>query len=219
MSGEINVISRTQRIIVDPVTSSVAVINAGPPGPNTGIPGPPGVVQNLVGGRGIGIDSNTPASPIVALSGKDWNVAWGFLGFTGLGSEVGTGGNPSGECVILAMPAVTYTANRRIKLTYSGSYRCTTPGDFFNIRIRRGTGTVGTILMAGLLHAPQGPQYQVPFSLVGIDQMVGGTNQWTINIQRGAGTGTMSFLGNDAAGGNWASQFIVEDIGPVTPQV
>jgi hypothetical protein len=36
MSGEINVISRTQQIIVDPASSSVAVINAGPPGPASG---------------------------------------------------------------------------------------------------------------------------------------------------------------------------------------
>jgi hypothetical protein len=33
MSGEINVISRTQQIVVDPASSSVAVINAGPIGP------------------------------------------------------------------------------------------------------------------------------------------------------------------------------------------
>lgn len=48
MSGEINVIQRTQQIIVEPVSSSVAVINAGPPGPSgsgggpVGPPGPPG---------------------------------------------------------------------------------------------------------------------------------------------------------------------------------
>lgn len=47
MSEEVNVISRTQRIIVEPVTKSVAVINAGPPGPSgaagqTGDPGEPG---------------------------------------------------------------------------------------------------------------------------------------------------------------------------------
>ena len=44
--SEINVISRTQRIIVEPASRSVAVINAGPGGPagpgGTGEPGPPG---------------------------------------------------------------------------------------------------------------------------------------------------------------------------------
>jgi hypothetical protein len=52
MSGEINVISRTQQIIVDPVSSTVSVINAGPPGPvgpgggpigPSGPQGPPGI--------------------------------------------------------------------------------------------------------------------------------------------------------------------------------
>ena len=33
MSGEINVVSRTQHIIVDPASSAIAIINAGPPGP------------------------------------------------------------------------------------------------------------------------------------------------------------------------------------------
>jgi hypothetical protein len=35
MSGEINVVSRTQIIVVEPVSKSVAIINAGPPGPNS----------------------------------------------------------------------------------------------------------------------------------------------------------------------------------------
>lgn len=42
MSGEINVISRTQQIIVEPVSASVSVINAGPPGPSGAAGGPPG---------------------------------------------------------------------------------------------------------------------------------------------------------------------------------
>ncbi len=43
MSGEINVISRTQIILVEPITSAVSVINAGPPGPA----GPPSAWQTL----------------------------------------------------------------------------------------------------------------------------------------------------------------------------
>lgn len=41
MSGEINVISRTQTIIVDPASSAIAIVNAGPMGPT----GPGGVVS------------------------------------------------------------------------------------------------------------------------------------------------------------------------------
>lgn len=39
MSGEINVVSRTQVIIVEPSSESVSVISAGPAGP-AGPPGP-----------------------------------------------------------------------------------------------------------------------------------------------------------------------------------
>ena len=35
MSEGINVVSRTQIVIVDPITSAVSIINAGPPGPST----------------------------------------------------------------------------------------------------------------------------------------------------------------------------------------
>lgn len=43
MSG-IEVVSRTQRLVVNPAEATVSVINAGPPGPTgpTGPPGPPG---------------------------------------------------------------------------------------------------------------------------------------------------------------------------------
>lgn len=41
MSGELNVISRTQTIFVDPVSGSVSIINAGPIGP-VGLTGPTG---------------------------------------------------------------------------------------------------------------------------------------------------------------------------------
>ncbi|MET0786497.1 MAG: hypothetical protein ABWY25_07325 [Paenisporosarcina sp.] len=86
MSGEINVISRTQHIIVEPASSSIAVINAGPPGPNTGIPGPPGVVQSISAGSGISVDSTNAAYPIVSVSTTAWvNVTLqnGWVLFTG----------------------------------------------------------------------------------------------------------------------------------------
>jgi hypothetical protein len=42
--AEINVLSKTQTIVVDPFSGSVSIINAGPPGPAgvEGVPGPPG---------------------------------------------------------------------------------------------------------------------------------------------------------------------------------
>lgn len=42
MSDEINVVSRTQQIIVEPSSASVSIINAGPPGGPPGPQGPPG---------------------------------------------------------------------------------------------------------------------------------------------------------------------------------
>jgi hypothetical protein len=44
MSGEINVFARSQRIYVDPVSSAVSVVNAGPPGGPIGPTGPAGEV-------------------------------------------------------------------------------------------------------------------------------------------------------------------------------
>jgi hypothetical protein len=51
MSGEINVISRTQIIVVEPVSGSVSIINAGPMGP----PGPPS--------HQITVSATPPSSP------------------------------------------------------------------------------------------------------------------------------------------------------------
>jgi hypothetical protein len=64
--SDINVHSSTQKIFVDPASSSVAVINAGPPGPPSGTAGPPGQVQQVMAGDGIAVDSNAPAYPIVS---------------------------------------------------------------------------------------------------------------------------------------------------------
>ena len=52
MSEEINVISRTQTIVVDPASSAVSVISSGPPGP----PGP---------GQTIWVAPTPPPSPSI----------------------------------------------------------------------------------------------------------------------------------------------------------
>jgi len=51
MSGEINVISRTQIIVVEPVSGSVSIINAGPPGPPSAV-GPTGPASTVPGPTG-----------------------------------------------------------------------------------------------------------------------------------------------------------------------
>jgi hypothetical protein len=59
MSGEINVVSRTQTIVVDPVSSSVSIINAGPAGPG----GPAGTPGTWVQVTQAQYDALNPPNP------------------------------------------------------------------------------------------------------------------------------------------------------------
>ena len=80
MSGEINVISRTQIIYVDPTSGSVSVINAGPIGPG----GPPGEVSTAQMDQAIDTALDTRGLPpggttgqvLVKLSDNDYDVGW-----------------------------------------------------------------------------------------------------------------------------------------------
>lgn len=71
MSTDINVISRTQHITVDPASGSVSVINAGPMGPGgpSGVGIPPGGLTGQV---------------LTKLSNADYHVGWvgGAMSFT-----------------------------------------------------------------------------------------------------------------------------------------
>jgi hypothetical protein len=60
--SEINVISTTQKIIVDPASYSVSVIYTGPAGP-AGPPGPPGTLSLFNTDVSHGPFNNLPASP------------------------------------------------------------------------------------------------------------------------------------------------------------
>jgi len=82
--SDINVTSSTQKIFVDPASSSVSVINTGPPGPATGLPGAPGTVQEVMAGDYVEVDSSAPAYPIVSalpqvLSGPYRSTSLGGL--------------------------------------------------------------------------------------------------------------------------------------------
>lgn len=81
MSGEINVISRTQQIIVDPASSSVSIISAGPAGPG----GPMGEVSTAAMNQAIaaaiaGIHQIPPGGTtgqvLTKLSDADYDVGW-----------------------------------------------------------------------------------------------------------------------------------------------
>lgn len=83
MSGEINVVSRTQHIIVDPASSAIAIINAGPPGPG----GPTGEVSTAAMNQAIDTALTTKGIPpggltgqvLVKLSDADYDVGWATL--------------------------------------------------------------------------------------------------------------------------------------------
>jgi hypothetical protein len=80
MSSEINVIQRTQNIIVEPSSGSVSVINAGPAGPG----GPTGqvstaamdqAIDTALDARGIP-PGGTTGQVLVKLSDADYDVGW-----------------------------------------------------------------------------------------------------------------------------------------------
>jgi hypothetical protein len=77
MSGEINVVNRTQHIIVDPASSAISVINAGPAGPG----GPIGEVSTAAMNQAIaGVHQVPPGGlsgqVLVKLSNADYDVGW-----------------------------------------------------------------------------------------------------------------------------------------------
>lgn len=72
MSDELNVLQRSQRIIVEPTSRSVSVINAGPVGPGgvQGIPGEPGEAENGIPPGG------EPDEILAKASGDDYDATW-----------------------------------------------------------------------------------------------------------------------------------------------
>jgi hypothetical protein len=80
MSGELNVIQRTQYIIVEPSSSSVSVIDAGPIGPG----GPVGQVSTAAMNQAIDTALDTRGVPPGGTTGQvlrkksnaDYDVEW-----------------------------------------------------------------------------------------------------------------------------------------------
>lgn len=84
MSGEINVVQQTQKIIVDPPSSSVAVISAGPAGPSgaAGPPGPAGPAGSPggpPGPQGPKGDKGDPGTPAVVMTPVHFKAVHGSL--------------------------------------------------------------------------------------------------------------------------------------------
>jgi hypothetical protein len=72
MSDELNVVQRSQRIVVEPSSRSVSLINAGPIGP-TGATGPTGPVGEAENGIPAG---GEPDELLAKASGDDYDVEW-----------------------------------------------------------------------------------------------------------------------------------------------
>lgn len=70
--SDINVRSSTQKIYVDPASSSVAVINAGPVGPA----GPPGVTATTTDTRLEILAGGCTGQVLMKLSDSDYDFAW-----------------------------------------------------------------------------------------------------------------------------------------------
>lgn len=82
--SDINIRSSTQKIFVDPASSSVSVINAGPPGPNSGVPGPAaGELAYTQFIADVPISSTNQATPnnVVTTGVKDYDGALIFVHF------------------------------------------------------------------------------------------------------------------------------------------
>lgn len=76
--SDITVISRTQRIVVDPVASIIAIVNAGPPGPSTtksGTGSPEGVLAAPIGTLYVNLSGGTSTTLYVKTSGTG-NTGW-----------------------------------------------------------------------------------------------------------------------------------------------
>ena len=80
MTTEINVISRTQVIVVEPTSGTVAIISAGPVGPG----GPPGEVSTSQMNQAINDALAVRGIPSVGLTGQvlaklsdnDYDIGW-----------------------------------------------------------------------------------------------------------------------------------------------
>lgn len=67
--GNIQVLSKTQRIVVDPATKAISIVNAGPPGP-PGVDGAPGLPGANAGRRWYG--EGLPGTVVGAAPGDEY---------------------------------------------------------------------------------------------------------------------------------------------------
>jgi hypothetical protein len=187
MSDEINVISRTQVIIVEPISGSVAVISEGPMGPTglTGPTGPPGPKGDPGAGGAI--------APYGLLAWARSNVN---------SAPVST----ATETDVPGLTA-TYTAvtGRRYRVTVRASYSSTAASDVILTKL---TNEVNTQVSMQRIFYPiaNGGSYTACF-VVNESPPAGVVNR-KVRFLRESGTGTVTCIG-----GLW-NELMIEDMGP-----
>lgn len=117
MSGEINVLSRSQTIVVEPPSSAVSVINAGPAGPGGGATGPAGPVgpqgpEGVPGPPGPEGPSGVGYRHIQTSPSTIWTVNHGLTYPTVVVVD------SAGEIIV---PEVDYTSPSQVVLTFSAA--------------------------------------------------------------------------------------------------
>jgi|SRR5580765_618188 hypothetical protein len=187
MSDEINVISRTQVIIVEPISGSVAVLNEGPMGP-TGVTGPAGP-QGPKGDPGAG----GAIAP------------YGLIAY----ARSNANSSPVSTAIETDVPglAVTWTAvaGRRYRTTVRASYSSTAASDVILTKL---TNEVNTQISMQRIFYPiaNGGTYTACY-VVNESPPAGVVNR-KVRFLRESGTGTVTCIG-----GLW-NELMVEDMGP-----
>lgn len=171
MSDEINVISRTQTIIVEPTSGSVAVINAGPEGP----PGPS--YSTPVYSNGFTAHTNilSQGEAVIETQGEFFSQ-FTNLGFEYFGSPVYRVDISAGQITVSSITDPE-EANVNINLwelvTMSGDCPISSPNflgyaipTFFSTPYVDGTDPSFVVFAGGTMFNPDGTPRQTPLALL-----------------------------------------------------
>jgi hypothetical protein len=186
MSDEINVISRTQSIIVEPVSGSVSIINEGPMGP-TGPTGPQGI-QGVKGDPGVG----GAVAP------------WGII--AALRSITPSALITTTATDVLVLPW-NATTGRQYRISIKVPVQSSVAGDEINVVISDGSNNQQAVMR--VVAVTGGMQYAA--QIWALITFATGARQAKARIWRVSGTGNVQMM----VGALTPGEIVVEDIGPV----
>lgn len=224
--SEINVVSKTQRIVVDPFSSSVSIINAGPQGPvgARGPIGPPGPGQPDEYVRADGTVPMTGALvvPNASLDTHALNRLYADGRYLGVATKYAKGQVAYAQVVAnvtlntaaltdIAGLSITFTceANRRYRVKAKVIGQGTVIGDCIRWALLEGT----TVIDQGTSYATE-VNRQITTQIMEKSYNAGiaaGSKTFKVQAYRLAGTGAPIL----AAGATYPAFIELEDIGPV----